>query len=124
VSVRGSTVAVGTSCTVEAALSNDQKLELDRLRVLCGTKSLYSSEDSFSGMSSSSWDVGEEAAPGGKYRRSLVYEDSGDRQGRNDVAIDTPKGFARIWSGGAVPMEIGLKVERLDPPSDVAVRAE
>jgi hypothetical protein len=126
---RGSDMAIGAPCEVRATLSSRRRepdpfegrqpsgtRDVAKLVVLCGTVRLYSTEDHFNGESMTSSSVYEQPARAGGFQRSLVYEDSGSRQGRNDVSIDTNAGVARVWSGGAKPIELELAVDELDAP--------
>jgi hypothetical protein len=127
--VRGSDIAIGTPCEVRATLSSRRQdpdlsegrvpsgtRDVAKLVVLCGTVRLYSTEDSFNGESMTSSSLYEEPARAGGFQRSVVYEDSGNRKGRNDVSIDTNAHVARVWSGGAAPVEVEIAVDELDAP--------
>ena len=105
-------MSVGATCEISASFVSENRTQLKKLSVMCGKAELYATDEIVNGSTRTLWAIGEKAVSGG-FQQALVYEDTGKRQGRNQLSIDTPQGVARVWAADDTPLEVVLAVDGL-----------
>lgn len=112
--------AVGTPCTVRAALASDGSSGAQPgVSIACAGKVLYDSAHALSGMANLSYGV--EELPGeseGAFRYALSYEDQGPRTGeRGQASVSTFERTASAWKDTAPAYRVELALDELSSAS-------
>lgn len=126
-SAQGAPFAAGSSCFVDATITTrETNTSVPELTVTCGTQVIYSSEESFNGVSQTGNDAIERmGATEEKSTFTLQYSDVGTRSGRAQIDLDSNHREAAVFRENIPRMrvELSLPVES-EPTAPLAGAAQ
>ncbi len=126
-SAQGASFGPGSSCFVDATITTqDTNTGVPELTVTCGAQVIYSSEESFNGVSQTGNDAIERmGATDDKSTFTLQYSDVGTRSGRAQIDLDSNHREAAVFRENIPRMrvELSLPVES-EPTTPLAGAAQ